>query len=695
LSHPTHFKYFVPMPKKGQKKADTVYDAVDQKDFKRLVELIKAGADVNESEEDTALSKAAELGRADMVRELLTAGADPNFGGIWVPLCSAVRGKNPEGVELLIGAKAEVDAQEEDGSTALMLAACVGNLEMVKMLVAAGADPKLGDEESETAIISGRKWPEIVDFLKPLSSPEDIAYLEKEQKGTPVDAEEFLKVAKTCEIPEIQKLLTRGAPVDVADKSDETALHYAAEAGNKELVQLLLQAGAAVDAKNNCKRTPLALAAGRGHGEVAKILIAAGADLESKDGEGATPFLSSVGRQREDRDMMRLLAQAGAKLDVVDAYGRSALDLASRYLPRENDEFADDEKKADGQALRETFIEIGLLHPQANQLTAEASAGNVEAVRARIESGVPIDAYDEQERTALYMAVARRHPALVDYLLKAGADVHKCIGHDDDRDRNAGGPMFISWGNGLNPLMISARDGTVEIAGKLLNAGADPNRGKESITPLMAACYCGHLEMAKLLVGRGAEVAREGKTPDRLREKVTALSIAANGKFRELTKWLMDNGVPVKDRKQVMLVEAARHGNVSEINKLLADGAKAEQPDPLTRELPLEAAANECHGEAVAVLLKAGAPVAAPKQMSPLLQVVGAMETRARANQLDPATTERYLDIIRQLLAAGCKPEARYFGFDPLSVARSIKCQPLVELLEAAIPPKSPAKKKK
>jgi ankyrin repeat protein len=389
------------MPKKA-KKAETVYEAVEQKEFKRLVELIKEGADVNESEEDTALSKAAELGRADMVRELLKAGADPNFGGIWVPLCSAVRGKNPEVVKLLIDAKADPNAQEEEGSTALMLAAFMGNLEMVKMLVAAGGDPGLQDEDGETALWSGRKWPEIVAFLNPLSSPEEVEALEKEKQSIPVEAEEFLKVAKTLDISAIKDLLSRGAPVNAKSKEDETALHYAAEAGNKEVVELLLASGAKVDAKNQQKRTSLALAASRGHGAAAEALIAAGADLESRDGEGATPFLSSVGRRAESRNMMRLLAKAGAKLDVVDVYKRSALDLASRYLPKENDEFSDEAKKADGRALRETFIEIGLLHPQANELTAEAAVGNLEAVRKRIEAGVPVDVFDEQERTALY-----------------------------------------------------------------------------------------------------------------------------------------------------------------------------------------------------------------------------------------------------------------------------------------------------
>jgi hypothetical protein len=74
-----------------------------------------------------------------------------------------------------------------------------------------------------------------------------------------------------------------------------------------------------------------------------------------------------------------------------------------------------------------------------------------------------------------------------------------------------------------------------------------------------------------------------------------------------------------------------------------------------------------------------------------MAQVWGCSES----DQLDAQTTERYLSVARQLLTAGCKPDARYFGFDPLSAARSIKCQPLVDLLEAALPPKPTGKKKK
>jgi hypothetical protein len=50
---------------------------------------------------------------------------------------------------------------------------------------------------------------------------------------------------------------------------------------------------------------------------------------------------------------------------------------------------------------------------------------------------------------------------------------------------------------------------------------------------------------------------------------------------------------------------------------------------------------------------------------------------------------------VKQLLAAGRKPNARFFGFDPLSIAGSIKCESMVDLLKAAIPPKPPGQEEK
>ena len=98
-------------------------------------------------------------------------------------------------------------------------------------------------------------------------------------------------------------------------------------------------------------------------------------------------------------------------------------------------------------------------------------------------------------------------------------------------------------------------------------------------------------------LGQAAFVAAESRRhrPDRLREKVTALSIAANGKFSEMAAWLMDNGAPVKDRKQIELVNAARRGDALEINRVLAEGAKADQ-GPAAGE---EAAGKKPEGDVI------------------------------------------------------------------------------------------------
>ena len=58
--------------------------AVESGDLKQLRALIKARAEINEATEYSPLSLATELGRTDMVKELLKAGADASFGGIRV-----------------------------------------------------------------------------------------------------------------------------------------------------------------------------------------------------------------------------------------------------------------------------------------------------------------------------------------------------------------------------------------------------------------------------------------------------------------------------------------------------------------------------------------------------------------------------------------------------------------------------------
>jgi ankyrin repeat protein len=331
---------------------------------------------------------------------------------------------------------------------------------------------------------------------------------------------------------------------------------------------------------------------------------------------------------------------------------------------------------------------------------------------------------DAEERTALYMAVSRQHNEMVKALLKAGADVHKPVGSDPGMDVQWGGiaracpacgrsfvsllverkcpkcgktftpqkqepkldgALYFTWANGHLPLTMAARTNNFEIITALIDAGAEVNRGKEGITPLMVAAYFGHLEAARVLIERGADVKRECKTPDRLKNTISPVLLAAERKHPAMVKLLWDAGAPAKDKKPTLLLAAAESGDVKEIERLLAEGADPNEPDPLTREWPLCAAANAGRPAAVEALLKAGASATpAPRQTAPILMAVSGLEHKLRLKEASAEVVENHVQVAKLLLAAGAKPNVRFFGYSPLSLAEDLKCKPLIEVLKAA-----------
>ena len=117
--------------------------------------LIDAGADVNAigGFDWTALMVASVKGHVAAVRQLLRSGANPNLRDIygWTPLMRAVYEERAEVVETLLAASdIDLDAQNDQGATALHLAAGKGNEELARALLHAGANPLIRNRNGRT-----------------------------------------------------------------------------------------------------------------------------------------------------------------------------------------------------------------------------------------------------------------------------------------------------------------------------------------------------------------------------------------------------------------------------------------------------------------------------------------------------------------------------------------------------------------
>lgn len=163
---------------------------------------------------------------------------------------------------------------------------------------------------------------------------------------------------------------------------------------------------------------------------------------------------------------------------------------------------------------------------------------------------------------------------------------------------------------GASTLLLAARGGHVEIARLLLDRGAkvDGRENVHGLTALMEAAGRGHEEIVALLIDRGARVDLATRNY-MLCSGSTALAYAAGAGFAGITRRLLDAGADPNRRDKyggTPLLHAAENGHTEIVDLLLKRGG-----DPnLTGENRVTAlirAASMGHREIVAHLLDAGA----------------------------------------------------------------------------------------
>jgi ankyrin repeat protein len=266
-------------------------------------ELLARGGDVNEASADgmTALLTALIRHHLDYARFLLDRGADPNKGAGYTPLhwaagewsgelsvsvaadseWAAFGGLSArerlEMVTLLLAHGADPNAPVTRnvrryggaggnagslvGATPFLLAAMAADLEVMRVLIQAGADPQATTDSKTTALM----------FAAGLAHSPGV---------TPIsDASALAAVKLAVEL---------GNDVHAANAAGETALHAAAYWGATAVAAFLLEKGADVNAKNRKSWTPLVIAEGIYQGGGLKYFPAT-AEVLRRSGSEASP----------------------------------------------------------------------------------------------------------------------------------------------------------------------------------------------------------------------------------------------------------------------------------------------------------------------------------------------------------------------------------------------------------------------
>lgn len=235
----------------------------------------------------------------------------------------------------LIDAGANVDTQDEQKRTALMLSSKKGYLEIVKALVGAGAALNLQGNEmfygGNTALMYACRNGHL-EIVKTLVNAGANLNLQGSEWGR--EGYTALIYATSIKHHQIVKtLVDAGVDVNIKDKREETALIHASKKGNLESVTILINARADVDVQNTYGQTALMRASREGYLEIVKALIQAGANLNLQGqaqgtvekGWTALIHASRVGHL----EVVKSLIDAGADLHLKTEGGWTALMHAS------------------------------------------------------------------------------------------------------------------------------------------------------------------------------------------------------------------------------------------------------------------------------------------------------------------------------------------------------------------------------
>lgn len=378
-------------------------DAAYRDDMAAVETLLNSGAPSNEANDlgATPLWAACRNGNAAMAARLLEAGANPNLSLLRgeSPMMIAARGGYARVVELLLARRADPNARAPRGQTALMWAAAHRHANVVELLVRGGADVNARTTQ----------WTEMMAV-----PPHGYRPYNKEIPHGSETA--LLFAARAGDLESVDILLRHGGNANDADAWGVTALTYAAHGGYTGLVESLLRRGADPN-RMEAGFSPLHIAILRRDERMAQALLEHGADANAKLQTwtperrssqdlhfdpalvGASPFWLAA--RYQNPGVLRLLAARGAERAVI------------HHSVRVRDATGAARRESTGALL--AAMEMGGGGPAWTPLPrAEVERRILETVKTLVDLGLPVD-----ER-AVEAANARKLKPVAEFLAAVG-----------------------------------------------------------------------------------------------------------------------------------------------------------------------------------------------------------------------------------------------------------------------------------
>ncbi|KAE8574067.1 Putative ankyrin [Halyomorpha halys] len=268
---------------------------------------VKIMLELKSDDGDTILHLAARSGNAELFKVFtnqnhLTAGIKNQSGKMPLHVASDV-----SIVGMLLRMGVDLDSQDNNGCTTLMIASKNSMADIVKLLLHNGANPKIKDNDGRTPLHYAAEG----GCVEAVSILLDIGGKVGEMDSSGRTPSFFAAVKNKPAV--LQLLAERGADLTLRNSTEHGIIHHAVCCGNVEAVTALLDAGVDVDLKGQDQMTRLCYAAEKGHVPLVKLLLDCGADIRGKTSYGSTALMWAS--QEGHLDMIQLLVVRDAPVD--------------------------------------------------------------------------------------------------------------------------------------------------------------------------------------------------------------------------------------------------------------------------------------------------------------------------------------------------------------------------------------------